>query len=70
MYALLDIPPLNAGERIDFEENHQLIFPDITFTCHGEVVRWIVVGRWEIDDDQFPELQVWRLLENKYRTVH
>ena len=62
VYALLGIPPLQTGYRRDFDDQ-QLIFPSITFTCSGEVVKWIVAGRWRGDGgnrDEFPELQIWR----------
>ena len=60
VYALLGIPPLQTGERRDFN-NQQLIFPSITFTCSGEVVKWIMAGRWRGGNrDEFPELQIWR----------
>ena len=36
-----------------------MIFPDITFTCSGEVVKWIMGGDW--NGDEYPELQIWRL---------
>ena len=65
VYALLDIPPLNIGIRREFHDNKQLLFPDISFTCHGEVMKLITAGSWNGDDEdnQFPELQIWRLLE-------
>ena len=61
VYALLGIPPLQTGDRRDFN-NQQLIFPSITFTCSGEVVKWIMAGKWndQEDRDKFPELQIWR----------
>ena len=58
VYAL--IPELNSGTRSDFD-NRQLIFPDITFTCSGEVVKWIMAGKWNKNRDKYPELQIWRL---------
>ena len=63
MYALNNIPPLNTGLRKDFDDQ-QMIFPDITFTCEGDVVKWIMAGRWSNDRDQFPELQIWRLSQD------
>ena len=60
VYALNNIPPLNTGLRTDFDDQ-QMIFPDITFTCDGDVVKWIMAGRWNFDHNQFPELQIWRL---------
>ena len=61
VYALLGLPPLQTGMRRDFS-NRQLIFPSITFTCSGEVVKWKMAGKWndEGNRDQFPELQIWR----------
>ena len=59
LYALLGIPPLN-GLRRDFSDQ-QVIFPSIRFRCTGEVVKWILAGRWNsYNDSLFPELQVWR----------
>jgi hypothetical protein len=40
-YALLGIPPLNG-----LFSNRQVIFPSIRFRCTGEVVKWILAGRW------------------------
>ena len=61
VYALFGIPELNTGSRKGFD-GQQLIFPDITFTCSGEVVKWIMGGDWNGDDhDEYPELQIWRL---------
>ena len=64
MYALNNIPPLNTGMRKDFDDR-QMIFPDITFTCDGDVVKWIMAGKWNNDPrNQFPELQIWRLSQD------
>ena len=60
VYALNNIPLLNTGMRRDFD-NRQMIFPDITFTCDGDVVKWIMAGKWNDPRNQFPELQIWRL---------
>ena len=61
VYALRGIPPLQTGMKKDFN-NKQLIFPSIRFTCSGEVVKWIMAGKWnnQEDRDEFPELQIWR----------
>lgn len=46
--------------RKDFSDRH-MIFPHITFTCSGEVVQWIVAGKWNNGNRQkYPELQIWR----------
>ena len=49
VYALFGIPELNKGSRKGFD-GQQLIFPDITFMCSGEVVKWIMGGDWNGDD--------------------
>ena len=51
------LPPV--GLRRIFSDK-QLIFPDITFTCSGEVVKWIMGGKWNNDRNSYPELQIWR----------
>ena len=45
----------------EFEfDNKQLIFPSISFTCTGEVTKWIVSGKYKMNEDHHPELQIWR----------
>ena len=50
-----------VGLRKNFSDK-QLIFPDIRFTCSGEVVKWIMGGKWNSIEDRnsYPELQIWR----------
>ena len=62
VYALLSIPPLNLGFTSDFYDQ-QAIFPDIKFSCSGEVVKWIVAGKWSNNEMNYPQLQIWRLSE-------
>ena len=58
VYALLGI---TEHKRARVYPDQQLaIFPDITFTCSGEVVKWIMGGRFRGFEDIFPELQTWR----------
>ena len=47
-----------ATLRESYQEK-QLIMPDIQFTCRGEVVKWIMGGRWD-GGQHYPELQIWR----------
>ena len=60
VYALFGIPELNTGTEKQFDDQ-QLIFPDITFTCSGKVVKWIMAGKWNNGRDKYPEFQIWRL---------
>ena len=75
MYALRNIPPLQTGSRKDFSDR-QMIFPNITFTCSGEIVKWIMAAKWNDDDhhhdhDEYPQLQIWRPLEGStYERIH
>ena len=64
VYALLDIPPLNLGSSAtsDFDDQ-QALFPDIKFSCSGEVVKWIMAGKWRRNEMNHPQLQIWRLSE-------
>lgn len=44
----------------------QLIFPDIQFTCSGQVVKWII-GAWRSNKQWkqgYPELQIWRPIDS------
>ena len=59
VYALLSISSLQTGMRKDFSDQ-QLIFPSITFTCSGQIVKWIVAGKWNNGKNLLPELQIWR----------
>jgi hypothetical protein len=68
IYALLR----STGMRKDFN-NRQIIFPDIMFSCSGEAVKWIVAEKWDDDETNPPELQIWRLSEgsnNNYRKIN
>ncbi len=48
-----------AGNRKDDRKEQQRIIPDISFTCSGTVTRWIVAGN-ERNDDNLPQIQIWR----------
>ena len=50
---------LPKGMRKQFN-NKQLIFPSISFTCTGQVTKWIVSGKYEMMRTNHPELQIWR----------
>ena len=56
LYALLQT---GMGKDLN---NRQLIFPSMMFTCSGEIVKWIMAGKWNNQDNrnQYPELQIWR----------
>ena len=59
MYRLLGITMITRG-RAKTYSGQQLVFPDIRFTCSGEVVKWIMGGRWNERGDYYPQLQIWR----------
>ena len=72
VYALLAMPPLDTGSRGEFDEQH-VLFPNITFSCSGEVVKWIMGGKWGKKKANHPQLQIWRLSEDSstvYEKLH
>ena len=56
---------------MDRRERQLRIFPDISFTCSGNLTKWIVAG--ETDDNKLgAELQIWRrsnVGQNNYTLV-
>ena len=56
--------PLLQTKKRKWFDDQQLIFPNITFTCSGELVKWTIGGRWNSYNNQFPELQIWRYSGN------
>ena len=49
--------------------NHQLIFPDITFDCSGEIVEWVVGGYARRDRPYNAHLQIWSPQGNGLYTI-
>ena len=45
-------------------ERRQQITPDINFTCDGMITKWIIGANWKGGESLYPELQVWRNIEN------
>ena len=71
VYTLLDATVPRRDRGRSFREQQLAIFPNITFNCSGEVVKWIVGGRWRGFGNEFPELQIWRLSgESVYQKVN
>ena len=46
--------------ELKVETNYQGIFPQVGFTCNGQVLSWIFGARWEGNSQSFTELQIWR----------
>ena len=40
--------------------NRQSVSPQISFTCDGNITKWIVGANWDGEHALYPELQVWR----------
>ena len=40
--------------------SRQQITPDMRFTCHGMITKWIIGADWNSNSNVYPELQVWR----------
>ncbi len=49
---------VEGGRPIDEEDREQRLIPDINFTCHGFITKWILAAEWD-DEDIYPELQTW-----------
>ena len=63
--VLLGIPPAPLGTGTKEFDNQQLIFPNISFTCSGQVVKWRMAVRLNNANPRrtrFPKLQIWRPL--------
>ena len=45
-------------------ESRQQITPDMKFTCDGMITKWIVGASAQPEENQHPELQVWRNIGN------
>ncbi len=43
------------------QREHGLI-PEITFTCHGFITKWILAANWD-DEDCYHELQTWNSID-------
>ena len=42
----------------------QQITPAVNFTCDGMITKWIIGTNWKGGESLYPELQVWRNIEN------
>ena len=45
-------------------ESRQQITPDMKFTCDGMITKWIITAFAQSEENQHPELQVWRNIGN------
>ena len=45
-------------------ESRQQITPDTKFTCDGMITKWIITASAQPEENQHPELQVWRKIGN------
>ena len=61
MRLLLGLDTVDSARN---KAQRQQITPDMKFTCDGLITKWIVGARWSLTDDFYPELQVWRNVEN------
>ncbi len=53
---------LGRSVRSRDSEEEQLLIPEITFTCHGFITKWILAANWD-DEDCYPELQTWNSID-------
>ena len=50
----------NLGNNFNASGNVQGIFPEVGFTCNGNIQSWVFGARYEGHEDQSIELQIWR----------
>ncbi|CAI8024638.1 hypothetical protein GBAR_LOCUS14308 [Geodia barretti] len=63
MDRLLD----NIGTRV-VAGNFQVIYPEVGFTCNGNIQSWVFGAQWEGGESFFTELQIWRPTGNGFYT--
>ena len=52
-------------------ESRQQITPDMKFTCDGMITKWIITAFAQSEENQHPELQVWRNIgNNTYQNIN
>ncbi len=56
--VMIGVQQMEGGRPIQEEEREQRLIPDINFTCHGFITKWILAAMWA-DEDVYPELQTW-----------
>ena len=55
---------LDTVKKSVIRAQRQQITPDLNFTCHGLITSWVVGAEWRGDDYRYPELQIWRRVDN------
>ena len=52
---------LCIGEQhVNLDSHRQGIFPEVGFTCSGQLLGWVFGAKWEGNSTSFTELQIWR----------
>ena len=59
VYALVGMPERKNTKPI-IDDQQLAIFPDVNFTCSGEVAKWIMGGNIKNSEEGFLELHIWR----------
>ena len=65
VYSLLT--STGGGDADNFrarDDSLQILFPSLTFTCSGKILKWILTGRYRDFNDEFPEISLWRMFGN------
>ena len=55
---------IEMPEDLVSTESRQQITPDMKFTCDGMITKWIITAFAQPEENQRPELQVWRNIGN------
>ncbi len=56
--VMIGVQQTGMEKPIKEEQKEQRLIPNINFTCHGFITKWIFLAKWD-DKVVYPELQTW-----------
>ena len=68
--SLLNLGPTSPLVYIDHDPRQQ-ISPEMNFTCDGMITKWIIGADFIMNQDLYPEFQIWRNVRDRvYIKIH
>ena len=61
---------LDSVGGLTYTERRQQITPDMRFTCDGMITKWIIGADWGTFSIYYPQLQVWRDVDDTYQLIY
>ena len=62
---------INTVPDLRFTSQRQQISPDMRFTCDGMITKWIIGAAYTMNQDLYPEFQIWRNDRDRvYKKIH